>query len=161
GIQMVPTFEVVRDSSRHASLTPQEMTIGTAMSWEELRLALGGRLAVHQPFTLVPCMLAGAALASRRTRARAAVSPVPGLVSLVRAMGPSTPVFGWYLKLPFAALFREPARFTWLTSVSLAVLAGLGAHALLADDGAPTRWGDVCTVATMIGVLVGFHLLAS
>ena len=158
GVQMIPSLEVSRFSFRDAALALEPMAIGKLLDWQDFRLKLGGRLAVHQPLVLLPCILGVAALVTPRTRSRAAFYVASGVLFFLLALGPSTPVFHWYLKLPFTALFRDPGRFTWLTSVCIAVLTALGVEAVLAAS--PSTRQGVTAALAMLCALVAFNFLA-
>jgi hypothetical protein len=59
---------------------------------------------------------------------------VAGL-SLLVALGPHAPVFGWFRSLiPGAALFRGPARYLYAFVLASAVLVAFGVERLRADD---------------------------
>src|SRR5262249_958099 len=122
-------------------------------------LALGARIAVQQPLVLVPCILAAAGLCLPATRSRGVFYLCAGVLYFVLALGPSTPLFGWYLKLPMSPLFREPARLMWLTSFCLAVLTGLGVQSLLEAGAATTGRRVWLSAVAMVAVLVGFQFL--
>jgi hypothetical protein len=79
----------------------------------------------------VSLVLAGLSLALCRQPARWFLAAV-GLVALLHAMGPATPVHGWvYRFLPFADLLRVPARSLLYVDLAIALLAALGLNDLL------------------------------
>lgn len=49
---------------------------------------------------------------------------------LVLSLGPGTPLFDLYARLPFGAAFRFSDRLRWVTSFALAMLVGLAADAI-------------------------------
>ena len=81
---------------------------------------------------VIPLLLAGLGLALRRQPARWFLAAL-GLVALLYAMGPYTPVHGWvYRFLPFADLLRVPARSLLYVDLAVALLAAVGLHDVLA-----------------------------
>ncbi|MCH2187673.1 YfhO family protein [Myxococcota bacterium] len=54
-----------------------------------------------------------------------------GTLSLAFALGPATPLFDLYLKLPEVGNFRIPGRALLITDICFAMLAGIGLDALL------------------------------
>lgn len=60
-------------------------------------------------------------------RSRVAAVAVTGAFALLFALGRSTPVFGWTVRVvPGLGLFRGPAKLMFAASLTLSVLAGLG-----------------------------------
>ena len=81
---------------------------------------------------VIPLLLAGLGLALRREPVRWFLATL-GLVALLHAMGPYTPVHGWaYRFLPFADLLRVPARSLLYVDLAVALLAATGLHDVLA-----------------------------
>jgi hypothetical protein len=54
---------------------------------------------------------------------------------LVLSLGPGTPLFDLYARLPFGTAFRFSDRLRWVTSFALAVLVGFGAEAVTRGRG--------------------------
>lgn len=78
---------------------------------------------------LATLMLATAAVALRAPRAGLWLGVLLG--AMILALGNATPIHAWVLRvLPGGAWLRVPARFLLLGSLALAMLAGLGVHAI-------------------------------
>ncbi|MCS7050473.1 MAG: YfhO family protein, partial [Thermomicrobium sp.] len=75
---------------------------------------------------IVTLLLAGIGLSLGREPLRWGLAGI-GLLALLHALGPETPVHGWvYRFLPFADLLRAPARTLLFVDLVLALLAGIG-----------------------------------
>ncbi|HSP95686.1 MAG TPA: YfhO family protein [Candidatus Dormibacteraeota bacterium] len=153
-VHLVPGIEMAARSVRSAALSMREMQPGSAYTWQTLRLQLAGRYDLFNPIVVVPAAAAGAWWCRRATRRVGAFYLLGGVLYLLLALGEATPLFTLYRRLPLGALFREPARFTWMTSFCLAVLCGLGVDALLHRPAG--RWqrlaGPVSVAAAMLGL---------
>jgi len=80
---------------------------------------------------VVTLFLASLALALSREPLRWALAGI-GLVALLHALGPATPLHGWvYRFIPFADLLRAPARSLLFVDLVLALLSALGLAAVL------------------------------
>ncbi|TMA34516.1 MAG: YfhO family protein, partial [Deltaproteobacteria bacterium] len=158
-VQLAPALEVATASVRNAPLRLQEIAPMGFLDWGRVRFAVALRDGARQPFVLAPCLLAGAALLGASTRRRALFYLLAGVLYFVLALGPNTPVFQAYTKLPLGSVFRDPGRFMWLASFSLAVLTGLGVDAVLLRRRAE-RWARHAGLAAVGASLAGFWLLA-
>lgn len=79
---------------------------------------------------IITLLLAGIGLVWSREPLRWALGGL-GLLALLHALGPSTPLHGWiYRFLPFADLVRAPARTLLFVDLTLALLAALGLAAI-------------------------------
>ena len=128
-VQFLPEIEVARLSLRSTALTTAEVyPFGPPKAG-----ALGGAIlmrSLRQPFLLVPCMVAGAALCSPITRRYGLFFGAAGLLYVGLALGPGTPLFDLYTHIPGGVAFRDPHRFFWVTGFCLAVVTALGCEAL-------------------------------
>jgi len=158
-VQLVPALEVAAASVRNAPLRLQEIAPMGFIDWQRVRFAVALRDSGQQPFVLAPCLVAGAALLRASTRRRALFYLLAGVLYFLLALGPNTPVFQAYTKLPLGSLFRDPGRFMWLVSFCLAVLTGLGVDALLSRDRSE-GWGRHTGLVALLAGLAGFCLLA-
>jgi len=128
-VQLLPESEVARLSLRGTSLTLAEL--GPFGRWESH--IFRRELLTHslsQPFLPVPCMIGAAALLASSTRRPAVFYGVLGLIYFALSLGPGSPVFELYSRLPGGLAFRDPSRFTWVSSFALAVVTALGLEAL-------------------------------
>lgn len=157
--QLIPTAELVRQSSRSDSLGFEAVTYWSLRPISLLQIFLprssslvtpeeqGGMGLVFENgsiwlgtiyFGIVPFLLAmtGAAWGKER-RLWIGV----GLIGLVLALGSSTPVFGWlYATAPWiVGKFRYPEKFFFLTHIAVAVLAADGAERIFARDRSALR----------------------
>ena len=160
GLQLIPAIEVGLHSARGGTLHPSHVDPTGILGWRDFRLAVGARASLFQPLVLIPCLLAASVLLARTTWRRGLFYVVAGLLFFVLALGPSTPLLGWYLMVPLTAVFRFPHRFMWIAALCVPVVTGLGAQAVL-ERTVDRGWGrSVAGAAVMFAVLVGFHLLA-
>jgi hypothetical protein len=127
-VQLLPALEVARDSVRRVTLSGAEIVAAAPFSFSDFRTQLAFGRAYGQPFTVIPCVLASLALLRSHDRAIAAFYLVAGALFFTLAFGPETPLFDLYQALPAGRMFREPARFAWVTGFCLAVLAAIGAE---------------------------------
>jgi len=80
---------------------------------------------------VVTLALAALGLAASREPRRWLLGAI-GLLALVHALGPATPVHGWvYRFLPFADLLRAPSRSLIYVDLAIALLAAIGLAAVL------------------------------
>ena len=109
---------------------------------------------------LLPVVLALAALASRSTRRREIWLWVAlFVVAALLCLGAATPMGTLFYYAPGYARFRVPARHLFVTSLCLAVLAGLAWRALA---GRREGWSAIAGASVTIGVVaaVAFAMLA-
>ena len=153
---LLPGMEMARLSVRGHALTTAELHGGFFYDWDHLMRMLAVRWDIFNPFVLIPCVVAGAAWLRPLTRPMALFYLLAGAVYFTLAFAEATPLFAIYRRLPFGTMFREPSRFTWMTSFCLAVLAGLGADAILSREvtaSRPRRWLAVgATALALIAV---------
>jgi hypothetical protein len=79
---------------------------------------------------LLPCVLAGAGLLGGLRTRTAWFWALAAAAGLLLALGDLTPAAGWLYRVPLVRQFRCPCRFFLWLNLAVAVLAGLGAHAL-------------------------------
>ena len=137
-VQLVPALEAQQLSVRAGGLSTQEM--GAGFSWRNFLTALTFRSEVGNPVILVPCILASCSLINPRTRSVALFYALSGFLFVALSLGPGTPVFWLYTKLPLGNLFRMPIRFLWVTSFCLSVLTACGVESLVAPRDGPPAW---------------------
>ncbi len=83
---------------------------------------------------IITLLLAGIGLVWSREPLRWALGGI-GLLALLHAFGPNTPLHGWvYRFLPFADLLRAPARTLLFVDLTLALLAALGLAAIMETE---------------------------
>ncbi|HSP95685.1 MAG TPA: YfhO family protein [Candidatus Dormibacteraeota bacterium] len=137
-VQLVPAIEMAARSVRGAALSMAELQPGVAPSLQRLARQVAARIDTFNPLVIVPAMAAGAWWCRRATVRVGLFYAVVALLYLALAMGEATPLFAIYRRLPLGALFREPARFVWVSNFCAAVLTGLGVDALGRHP--PQRW---------------------
>jgi hypothetical protein len=130
-VQLLPGIETAADSVRGGSLDRGAVRDTASLSLGRIRSGLRLRRDLFNPIVLIPWVVASASWLRAATRRRAVFYVLAGVLYYALAFGVSTPLFRLYLHLPFGAVFREPIRFTWVSSFCLAVLTGLGADAIL------------------------------
>lgn len=158
---LVPAIEMARLGVRGGRLTIDEIRAGGFLTWAQLRNYISIRVDLFNPFVLIPCVVAGASWVRHPTRRVAIFYTLAGGLYFALGLGPATPLFDLYLNLPLGGLFREPMRFLWMTSFCLAVLAALGADALVTQPERPRWWKRCAPVATTSAALVGVYFLSS
>ena len=129
-VQLLPAIEVTRESVRALPLSSSE--IGAGFSWTLLLATL--RASVSYPGSALAIPLAGLALlAGRRAPGfrHALFYATVAALYFVLSLGPGTPLFGLYARLPLGTTFRGAARLFWVVSFAMAMLVGLGAEELL------------------------------
>jgi hypothetical protein len=146
GAQLLPALELSLAGTRETQqLTLQQMFpmgsirgnpfLGTLRQW-----LTGSQFS----FGIVGLALLPAALLARRHRALVVWAAIAGLLSLAFALGPLTPLFDLYLRLPLMNWFRLPSRIAFVTDFCFAIAAGAGLDALARRraprEPAPRRW---------------------
>ncbi len=155
--QLLPGIQSAALSVRNHSLSADDMRSAASLDLNGIRDALLWRSDGFNPILLIPFALAGASWLRASTRRLAIFYTVAGALYFTLAFGPATPLFSWYLALPFGALFREPIRFTWVTSFCMAVLSGIGADAVLSNS---ARWRALGALTCTGAAVACFYALA-
>lgn len=130
GVQVLPGLEAARESVRSMGLGPNEIRMQDIFALSGFRNNLSVGLVYGQPFSVVPCLLAGLAVLRASGRRIAAFYATAGALAFVLSLGSQTVLFDLYFAMPGMRVFREPARFVWVTGFCLSVLTALGADAL-------------------------------
>ena len=156
-VQLMPELEVARESLRSRSLSVSELSPFGMWDPHGFQRSLLTRN-VGQPFLPIPCMLAAAAVLAPHTRRSGVFYAGVALGFFALSLGPGTPLFDWYGRLPGGALFRDPTRFGWITSFALAVTTALGFESLLWAWS--RRQYTLLAVALMVLPLIGLWLAA-
>jgi hypothetical protein len=137
-VQLLPSMEVARESVRALPLSASE--IGPGFSWTYLRSNLRAYGGYPGNFLLLVVAMLALLAARRGTLGRHVVFYAAiASVYFVLSLGPGTPLFDLYSRLPLGSAFRGSARLLWVTGFALAVLTGLGTEAVLRPPaGAPS-----------------------
>jgi hypothetical protein len=158
-VQLVPAIEMASQSVRSDPLTMDEIRSGGFLTWEHVRLTWRHRFDLLHPFIVVPCVIAGASWLHAPTRRRAVFYTLAGVLFMLLALGPATPVFDLYLRLPLGRMFREPGRFTWAASFCLAVLTAFGTDAILQPPRDAPWWRRWSPVGLCAAALVAVYFV--
>lgn len=135
-VQYFPAIEFTRESLRAGALSQAEIfPVRQTLTWPGFLGGLGNRSGFGAALTLVPMMLAGAALAAPAPR-RAAWS-YAALLALSLALAFDSPLFALFRHLPMGGSFRMPHRFLALSACLLCVLAALGVDGVARAAAAP------------------------
>src|SRR6185503_5212210 len=123
-VALLPALELSRAGARTTKTLPvaQMFPMGNP-SVAILRDALSGR---SNSFGVVGLSLLPAALLARRHRLIAVWALVLGGLAFLLALGPVTPVFELYLRLPALGWFRGPYRLLVVADFCFAILAAAG-----------------------------------
>lgn len=160
-VHFFPSAELASRSVRGAPLTMAEMLRESPLTWASFGERLDKRAQIFIPLLFLPLVIGAASVWSTATRRVALFYLGTGLLYLALAFGPKTFLFDWYLALPAGHTFRGPARFQWMTSFCLAVLAALGAEVLMRRDTTRTTLGQrLILCVPLVLAVVGFDWLA-
>jgi hypothetical protein len=132
-IQLLPGLEYMRLSTRSAA-SYDFLSNGFPLR-DLIQMVLPGSVSLYSPLYvgILPLLLAGLGLAVRRDREPLFWGGL-GLLALLLSFGGNTALYGlFYLVVPGFNLFQSQERAALVVSFSLALLAGFGCRALLAD----------------------------
>jgi hypothetical protein len=151
-VGLVPGLEAASASVRGSMLTPEE--IGGYIPLSALRGLIVNRREIGNALIFLPCVLAAASVIGAARRRQVWFYLLAGALYVALALGPDTPLFGLYLRMPLGSLFRGPQRFLWVTGFCLAVLTAFGVDALAGEPDAASgplrRWGALLASATLL-----------
>lgn len=169
-IQLLPTYELTRESIRAGGLTYQDATSFSLPPW----LLLRGLLPAYgdpQPYSewigyvgVVSLVLAAFAIVRPARHRHTPFFAAVALLALLLALGQFNPLSpALYHYLPGLNLFRVPARWLLLYSFSMAALAGIGVQSALANRpvGWHQAWHALVTPACIVLVIGGLLLVAA
>ena len=153
-VQFLPSLEVVRQSLRWALAAPHRRARwqlhpapGAAPLGRTRQLPGRGR---PDP---APPSRASSPCAGGDCGAPAVFYLAAAALYFALSLGPGTPLFDLYAKLPLGSAFRAAGRLAWVTNFCWAVVAAVGAQAVARAAPAARRW------AASGGVLAGAGLL--
>lgn len=154
GLHLVPALESMRQSIRSGSLSAGEIGGPGGVTLSGFLINYSRRQEINSPIHLLPSLLAIGALMTRVARPQMWFYLLAGLLSLGLALGDHFVLFPLYRLLPAGALFRDPNRFLWITSLCLSVLAAIGADTLLRHAASwPRRAGRLLLPALTVALL--------
>lgn len=159
--QWIPTLELVQLATRNTGgLTAEQLEpFGSypLASWAQLFIPTE-RGTGH--VALVAILLVPVALIAGRHRAQAGFFLSVAVLTALIALGSATPMFELYLNLPGTNMFRGPARILCLFVLGVAILAALGADALLDRELSMPPRRNVALVTTLLlaSMLLGSEL---
>jgi len=157
-IQLLPSIELSANSIRHGAQSMADIGAGIA----------GGYFADHGwrdtrfPFAtlwLGPFLLGFAALWDARTRRMAIWLLASSVLYFVLSLGPGSPVFDIYARLPAGSLFRDPIRFLFVQGFLMAGLAALGCQAILDSVSTNPEWRRTGAKILLFGALTAACML--
>ncbi len=164
--QLVPTYELVGQSSRSGGLTPNaalSFSLSPFIAGRGLLPSYDGKVFSEYIAYIGVTGLALASLSLFRPHTPGQFPVrrtwlVMALAGLFLAVGLYNPLNWLIVQLPGFDLFRVPARWLALYGLSAAVLAGLGVDALLTSN--TRHWRRFALPVIVVGVLAGASLLA-
>lgn len=160
--QLLPTLEL----ASHGPRAPGLLTSAQAVFLPEphLPITMGRALLSRGVSDGIPGLGALflavlAALLPGPARIRIAALLLAALLSLLVSFGDNTPVYGWLRRLPLFSDFRFPMRYRLLSTLAIAVCAGVGASRLV--DLAHRRSKRMATLAGVsCAALLGAQCIA-
>jgi hypothetical protein len=159
-VHLLPSLEVARLSVRQGAVS--EARLGAGFSWQALRQGLAAQLSDPSNAFIVLLALFGAVTASRLRKGSQAVFYVLiAALYFVLSLGPGSILFAVYRHLPLGSTFRDPPRLLWVTNFAVAVLAGLGSQALLADAARPACARMAEAIAVVLAAALSVYLFAT
>lgn len=159
-VQLLPAIELARLGMRgSAALSDTDVLGAGALDWEHLRRVVTWRWALGNPLVLLPALFVANGLFRSTTRRAALFYLLTSLLYLALAFGPSTPLFQLYVSLPLTGLFRDPSRFLWLMSFTIAISVALGVEALSVPSGNASRLSRYVVVLFPTALLLGLSYL--
>ncbi len=159
-IQLLPTFELTRNSARSGGL-PTNLAVSFSLDPRLLgrvllpdyegALPAGGEFTAF--FSIVTLMLLTMGVTTwRRTTSQTRAVAVVAFIGLFFALGGYNPLYYLLLKIPGFDLFRAPARWIVLFAFSGSLLAGVGLDALREHR---VTWKSVLPALAVIAALLG------
>ena len=154
-VQLLPAAELARESQRVA--------FDFADFWAYGGLTTDVVASIRQrvppvPFMAAPLLLAVVAPFTTGHRRLLAFWAVVGVAFAVLALGPATPLFWLYVRLPpGGATLRYPNRLFWITGLSLAVVTALAVDGALRRPGRAALLALAGTVALFLVVPGGLR----
>jgi len=139
-VQLLPSIDVTGDSLRSLPLGTDEL--GYSFTWQSIRKALEFPGVYFYPGNVLVAavvMLSAVAFSRRSPHGLAIFYLGVTVLYAFLSLGPNGALFRFYATLPTGSTFRMPQRFLWVDGFTLAMLAALGADALLRP--AAGHWG--------------------
>jgi hypothetical protein len=175
-VQILPTWELKGLSPRSTGLGYAMMTFFSLAPYNLLTFLFSNILGnpvigytgegvfeeFHAYAGIVPLLLVPWSWVRKVRDGHAAFFSVLAAVSLLLALGHYTPLYDLLVYVPGFNFFRVPARWLYIVSFSLTILAGYGFDALLAsrDGGAPRPFATFWTILAWLNVAFSLMLLA-
>jgi hypothetical protein len=157
--QLVPEIEAANVSLRGTQLSPSEAEPLGSLDWPGLVKELTQRGVLARPVVigLVPLVLG--AIVSGRLHRRGMFYATVAVLYGTLAFGGKTPLFGLYLLVPGATMFRFASRLLWVSGFCFALLVALAVDALTASRERAAGGGKaaVVSLALLGGGLVAVH----
>jgi len=150
--QLLPALELMARSARALGTVSEDpaQAIGAIPSHDPryfARLLWSEGVSDGVPGILAPLLALAAVALPGAGRGRAAALLGVGLAALAASFPQHTPVYGWLRHLPVLGDFRFPFRYRLLTTLALAVCAGVGLARL---EGLRGRGGRQLTLAVAL-----------
>jgi len=129
--QLLPAYELMARSARSLGTLEQDpaQAIGSIPAHEPAffaRTLASEGISDGVPGLAAPLLALAAVVLSGPGRGRAGALLAVGLIALAASFPRHTPVYGWLRHLPVLGDFRFPFRYRLLTTLALAVCAGVG-----------------------------------
>ena len=151
-VQFLPSLEVLRQSVRWGALAPAQL--GGEFTWVTLRRAVADVVDCQGAVVLVLAAVPGVfALRRGRLRGTGVFYLTAAALYFALSLGPGTPLFDLYAKLPLGSAFRAAGRLAWATNFCWAVVAAVGAQAVARTAPAARRWAVSGVVLAGAGLL--------
>jgi len=152
--QLLPSYELMRLSTRAVG-TLDDTTAGLLGPMHDPAV-FAGEL-IHRgvnggvPGIASPVLALAAVILAGRGRARAAVLLGVALLALATSFSTHTPLYGIVRRLPLLGDFRFPFRYRLLSTLALAVCAGIGVTRIEERAGRSAIWIALLCAAIAVG----------
>jgi hypothetical protein len=149
--QFLPSLEVIGESVRRHALDVLELAPQGVQTPSDIARLIQRHDSLA-PFNVVPGFLAVLAIARGRGWRVPLFYFMAGALFLFLSLGVTTRIADVYFKLPFASVFREPARLRFVTGFCVAVLAGFAIDTLTQGSRSALAIGAGTLAALAVGV---------
>jgi len=167
-VQLLPALELAEHGARQRGQLPLELMypfglMGFGSAWNALQTVLLNRSAapsLFMSFGLAALLLPLASVFHRKQRALAMAAIGLALITVAFALGPATPLFEHFLRLPELGSFRSPSRVLLVADFCFAITAAIGLDFMLkwrsrSEDEKRARFAGSLRIPLFVAVVAG------